>query len=150
MNKKKYIREYMRQYRKDKPEIIKAILLRRKKKRALESTLWGRRNPIKLKQIRAREYQNNRARYRAGEVARRAAKLQAHPAWANQGFIDEIYDLAALRTKLTGLAWEVDHIVPLRAKLVSGLHVEQNLRVIPKQINRAKGNRHWPDMPGAF
>jgi len=62
------------------------------------------------------------------------------PSWANRFFIGEIYDLARLRTKHLGIPHEVDHIVPLRGKAVCGLHVETNLRVVPKAINRAKGN----------
>jgi hypothetical protein len=78
---------------------------------------------------------------------RQAAKLQATPAWANDFFIEEIYDLAQLRTKATGFKWHVDHTVPLRSKLVCGLHCEANLQVIPASINSSKGNRYWPDMP---
>jgi hypothetical protein len=39
--------------------------------------------------------------------------------------------------------------VPLRSKLVSGLHVENNLRVIPARENNQKKNKHWPDMPSS-
>lgn len=78
---------------------------------------------------------------------RRAAKLQATPAWAIKFFINEVYDLARLRTQMTGIQWEVDHIVPLISDIVCGLHVEHNLRVVPRRLNRSKGNRHWPDMP---
>ena len=78
---------------------------------------------------------------------RQVKELKATPAWANQFFIEEIYDLAQRRTKATGYKWHVDHIVPLRSKLVCGLHVEHNLQVIPASANIAKGNKHWPDMP---
>lgn len=78
---------------------------------------------------------------------RRAAQIKATPAWANEFFMEEAYDLARRRTEATGIKWEVDHIVPLLSKLVCGLHAEQNLRVIPQSINRSKNNRYWPDMP---
>jgi hypothetical protein len=76
----------------------------------------------------------------------RAAKLRATPTWANRFFIEEAYDLAQRRTKATGFRWHVDHIVPLQSKTVCGLHVENNLQVVPAFRNQSKGNRHWPDM----
>ena len=52
----------------------------------------------------------------------------------------QFYDIAKLRTKCTGKTWEVDHVLPLRGKSVSGLHVPANLQVILKSENRAKRN----------
>lgn len=34
----------------------------------------------------------------------------------------------------------VDHEIPLRGRLVSGLHVLENLRVIPRSDNQKKSN----------
>lgn len=79
--------------------------------------------------------------------AYKARKRKAMPAWANEFFLAEAYDIAATRTEMTGIQWEVDHIVPLQGATVCGLHVENNIAVIPAQDNRKKGNRHWPDMP---
>ncbi len=84
---------------------------------------------------------------------RQAGKLNATPAWANQFFIEEAYELARLRTqqKTGGFdEWQVDHIVPLQHPLVQGLHVEHNLQVIPAIHNQQKGNRTWPDMPATI
>ena len=72
---------------------------------------------------------------------RRAAEKRATPVWANSFFIAEAYRLAALRTKLFGFSWHVDHIVPLQHPLVCGLHVESNLNVIPASENQKKHNR---------
>jgi len=78
---------------------------------------------------------------------RRAVSRRATPKWANRFFIQEAYHLAALRTKVTGIDWHVDHIVPLNSSLVCGLHCEANLAVILAGHNLSKSNRYWPDMP---
>lgn len=56
--------------------------------------------------------------------------------------IKEAYELANLRTKLFGFSWHVDHVIPLRGKRVSGLHVPQNIRVIPALENMQKTNKY--------
>jgi hypothetical protein len=99
-----------------------------------------------------RWYEATKIRGTFGHMISRGAKARlqsprAMPAWANQFFIDEIYDLAQLRKRHTGIEWHVDHIVPLKSSAVCGLHVEHNLQVIPGAENRSKRNRHWPNMP---
>jgi len=81
----------------------------------------------------------------AKESRRRASKLQATPLWANLFFISEAYHLAKLRESICGGKWHVDHIVPLKSKIVCGLHVEHNLRVIPAVVNLKKHNSHSPN-----
>lgn len=41
--------------------------------------------------------------------------------------------------------YEVDHIIPLHGEHVSGLHVPWNLKVIRREINRAKGTMIVPE-----
>ena len=89
----------------------------------------------------------NRDKLSAKSARRRALKLKATPIWANEFFIEEIYNLAKLRTRHLNFPWHVDHIVPLQSNKVCGLHVEHNLQVIPGMDNFSKNNRHWPDMP---
>jgi hypothetical protein len=48
--------------------------------------------------------------------------------------------LVKLREQATGMKWEVDHVVPLVGKRVSGLHNPFNLAVIPMAANRRKSN----------
>lgn len=48
--------------------------------------------------------------------------------------------LAKSREQLCGGKWHVDHIVPLKGRLVSGLHIWCNLSVIPAKINLSKRN----------
>ena len=72
---------------------------------------------------------------------RRTRVAKAVPVWADQNRIKEIY----LEAKRSGLT--VDHIVPLRSKLVCGLHVPDNLSLMTKAENNKKFNSYWPDMP---
>lgn len=54
--------------------------------------------------------------------------------------VKECHELRKLRNHLTGIEWHVDHIIPLKNKLVCGLHIWSNLQVIPKITNLIKGN----------
>lgn len=93
---------------------------------------WGRKNQEKTNALRAK---------------RHAAKFRATVRWANQEQIERLYRQAAELTRATGIPHEVDHIVPLQGRIVSGLHWEGNLQVLPKHENISKLNRRWPDMP---
>jgi hypothetical protein len=53
----------------------------------------------------------------------------------------EAHHLSKLRERVIGGKWSVDHIIPVRGKVVSGLHTWNNLQVIPMQQNRSKFNR---------
>jgi hypothetical protein len=101
---------------------------------------WVKNNPEKRKAI-IRKYHSTRHVEDLMKVrARQAAKLRATPAWADEDAMLEIYREARR------LGMQVDHIVPLRGRFVCGLHCEANLRPLPQAENKAKGNRHWPDM----
>jgi len=80
----------------------------------------------------------------AGLTRTRVAKLKRTPTWLSETdkwMIKEIYLLSALRTELTGVEWHVDHIIPLRGKKISGLHIPSNLRVITATENLHKSNK---------
>lgn len=76
----------------------------------------------------------------AKTARRRAATLRATPDWADFDAIESLYTLARVYRDF-GHEVEVDHIAPLRGRRVCGLHVHQNLQVIPKLINLSKSNK---------
>jgi hypothetical protein len=93
----------------------------------------------------AKKYAKNNAHIiNSNSAKRRSAKIYRTPKWLTKDdlwIIKEAYELATLRTKLFGFSWHVDHIIPLRGKLVSGLHVPANLQVIPERENHIKTNK---------
>lgn len=139
-------------YQNNKEKCIKASLdyaTRNKDKLRAAARKWQEKNKEHIAQRRRRWLKEKPHLLRATEARRRAAEKKALASWANNFFISEIYHLAKLRSDLTGVKHCVDHIVPLQSRKVCGLHVEHNLRVIPLVSNSSKGNRVWPDMPGA-
>jgi hypothetical protein len=104
---------------------------------------WCGKNPEKVKLYAARNKANNKGKVNANTVKRRLAKANRTPAWLtidDYWMIEQAYELAALRTKLSGFAWHVDHVLPLQGKLVSGFHMPYNLQVIPGVDNVRKSN----------
>lgn len=76
----------------------------------------------------------------------KAKRLRATPTWLTVNHKKEIrtfYNLAKELEWLSDGTLEVDHIIPLQGKNVSGLHVPWNLQIIPKSINSRKRNNLW-------
>ncbi len=66
------------------------------------------------------------------------------PAWLSQSDIEKIkalYQSSARISNCLKIEHHVDHIVPLQGKLVSGLHMFENLRIVPGKLNLQKGNK---------
>lgn len=136
-------------YKAENPEKVKlwALKYRQSEEGKLKrSAHWESYSTTRRGEINAR----NRVRYRRlvetdrGKLnhlaaLRRAERERATPPWANKGEIAKIYKMAA------EIGEEVDHIIPLRGKIVCGLHVETNLRIVPKSVNRKKYNKFDPD-----
>ena len=103
-----------------------------------------------LNKDRKREWQRQYLKANPGHSAayvakRHAAKLQRTPAWLTKFDLLKIkcmYQVAAMRNRESGYAWHVDHIIPLQGVFVSGLHVPDNLRVIPAVDNMRKNNHY--------
>lgn len=123
-------KKYMKEWAEKNPE---------KKKANFAS--WRAEN-VELDKARCRDWQTkNREKTVAGIAKYKAAKLRRIPAWADLSEIAKVYEQRDALEHETGIKHDVDHVIPLQGKFVSGLHVHTNLRVIPSEENRKKGNR---------
>ena len=107
-----------------------------------KSIAWQKENRDRVNAKNANWRKLNPDACNAKSARRRAAKFKATPIWADAVTIRKIYEDAVAR-----IGYDVDHIVPLNSPLVCGLHVPNNLQIVPSRENRAKGNKFWPDMP---
>jgi len=87
---------------------------------------WGRDNPEKVAK-------------NCGK--RRAALLQRFPQWADEVEISRVYALRQTMSDYFKTDFHVDHIIPLRGRKVSGLHVHNNLQILTAEQNLSKGNK---------
>ncbi|MDM0116895.1 hypothetical protein QTI66_32735 [Variovorax sp. J22R133] len=70
------------------------------------------------------------------------------PPWYDRGAVSYLYKARMFLTLETGVQYSMDHIVPMNHPLVCGLHVQNNLCVLPLVENIRKSNNHWPGMWG--
>jgi hypothetical protein len=121
-------------------------------KNAVEKTkLWVQRNP----DYRVKWWAENagKAAYYASQ-RRKLIRDQKHISKPYRKQILEYYVLAAYLTKITGVEYAVDHIIPLKCcnelgtRIATGLHVPWNLQIITKEANSQKSNKIRPEIKG--
>jgi hypothetical protein len=98
-----------------------------------------------IRDSRRKHRKENPDLYNVRSTKRRAAKLQRTPSWANEQLIAAYYKEAKRLEELTGIKFHVDHIIPLQGEMVSGLHVETNLQLLPAHENIGKSNSFDPE-----
>lgn len=138
---------YLKRWREANPDAYKRWYAANRQHKSESYARWRADNRERIRERLAEWSRNNLPRVVAKNTERRANKLKATPPWADREAIRAVYRQAAELTKTTGVRHEVDHIVPLQGKIVSGLHWEGNLQILPKAENISKHNRVWPDMP---
>lgn len=144
---KSCVNEYSVNWRLKNPTAHKEWYQKNKESRSAYNARWRAENLDFNKARFAAWAKANPHKVNALIMKRYAAKLKATPIWANKVAIERIYEQASRLTIETGVRYDVDHIVPLQGKIVSGLHCEANLQVLPKAQNISKSNRYWPNMP---
>lgn len=77
------------------------------------------------------------AKRRHHEALRRARKLQATPKWLSKAQLEEIKVIY----HNCPVGYHVDHIMPLKGQILSGLHVPWNLQYLPGIVNKIKSNK---------
>lgn len=110
--------------------------------RSLESRLRTGRTKNKHCR-RSKDKEKIRAKARFDRSRHRAALLLRIPKWLTKDDwveIKSIYAKAQHLSDTTGVTHHVDHIYPLRGRIISGLHVPSNLRIITAKENWKKSN----------
>lgn len=97
-------------------------------------------NPEKHREAHRRNYQKNKPTFMALSTARKKHIKKATPPWVSKRDLRKFYKMSESMTKQTGIKHEVDHIVPLRNRIVCGLNAPINLRIITKDENYKKRN----------
>lgn len=116
----------------------------------VRSEEWRKANPEKVrennKRLSRKHYLENKQEYFFKADLRKKRVKRAIPKWANIDDIFKVYELCRKISRTTGVPHEVDHAIPLQGKTVCGLHVFQNLQIVPQKQNRQKSNswkRDW-------
>jgi len=90
-------------------------------------------------QHRKKYKQKNPGKYNALTAKRKAAKKLRTPKWLTKEDFKQM-ELIYIESQ-SKPGYQVDHIIPLQGKIVSGLHVPSNLQVISTFKNQSKNNK---------
>lgn len=122
-------RLYYQQNKEKQRDQQKQRYLIKQEDRVAKSILWAK---------------NNVARVNAKNALRRSYKKQRTPKWLTEEHKKQILNFFIVARKLSvsnKIPLEVDHIIPLKGEIVSGLHVPWNLQILSKSKNCSKNNK---------
>lgn len=114
--------------------------------------LWVKRNKEKRAAALKRYAEKNRDKMRAKGMRRYASQTNQTPPWLDGSLNIEIEGMYLFCRAFNSYKmhkedrFQVDHIVPIRGKQVSGLHVPWNLQVLSGRDNVQKGNTFKPSV----
>jgi hypothetical protein len=115
-----------------------------KTKQRQYSASYYEKNQVVRQQYSKQYKKSNKGKTNALNQKRAAEKIQRTPKWLSKlqlSRIEIFYDTAVRLTVEFNKQMHVDHIIPLKGKAVSGLHVPWNLQVITAVDNQKKSNK---------
>ena len=147
VNKRAWHREHHREKMELNPNWYAEYYAANKEKMSVYNAKGYRERYRAKRLVQAKQWaQDNPGMANANKKAYKVAKINACPPWVRSNpelmwVMSQVYELAVMRSEMFGFSWHVDHVVPLRGKVVSGLHVPWNLQVIPGVDNMSKSNK---------
>lgn len=143
----KYNNRY-KQFRKDNIEYSlqrnKAYYSEKREDLLIKAREKRRKNPLIYRDRYKKYYKENKSVVFTNKAKRRILVDNSMTSFWTEldHFVNtEAFSLNALRFKLTGIKWHVDHMIPIKAKNVCGLHVWNNFQCLPAIMNQSKKNK---------
>lgn len=146
-NNKERVKKYSRGYyqlNKDKHRLLNKLWIDRNKEQYLLSqNTWTSKNLKKVRLSKKKWRENNQDTIRAFASTRRALQKSSRRLFTelSEFVLKEAMSLNILREEITNFNWHVDHMIPLQAESVCGLHVWNNFQCLPQVMNNSKSNK---------